>query len=874
MTNKTMIAKAVKAALFSGAAATLAISAPASMAAEDGADEAERIVVTGSRIRQTDVEGATPVTTITREDLELSGLESVSDVLRSTTFNSFGSFRERSGTSFGQIALVSLRALGADRTAVLIDGLRVPGNPFTGSAAVDLNSIPLAAVESIDILTDGASAIYGADAIGGVINIKLRNDYEGAEFKFGAARPSLEGGDEENASFVIGGASDKANIVFSAEIFRRDAIFDADRDYSGVQVLNPGGVFGADTRGISVGGNTGFSTDFSEAFVLGDCQTTDDGGLYAGVFTDPFGVPGEGCGYGYADISAQTGAVDRFSTFLNASYQISDNHTLSYRNTYSRIESFGRYAPAVGFFFCAGCDPRPATAGGDILAFHRFVGHGTRDDNTTRYELNNVVTLEGFLNDDVEYSVYARNYRYEGLELGSTYVLTSVLEEEVAAGNYDVLNPLSQDPTHLQAVANSSATLSRDIITTYNAMGFSLNGAFGELAGGDIGWAFGGEWATEKYQDVYDTFREAGNVTGSAGNSAAGDRERYAVYGEMQFPITDMLTVNVAGRYDDYSDFGDEFSPQVMVRFQPLDNLVLRASWGEGFKAPNLTELYSSRAQSFNDVVDLTLCADRGIAAVDCPNNQVENFTGGNPDLQAETAETFNVGAVWEPIENLNVGVDFYNIEIENAVQQIGMQTIINLESQGNPLPPGVVITRDPPPAGFTVGRLNNIERGFANVGIFEVEGYDVKLGYRFDTDSFGSLDAQLTWSHINEYNFTSDPTAAAVNQIDSEGAPEDRYNLNLRWNSDAHTVNLISRYIADFEGSGGPDVPRYDDYFATDATYVFNTSWDADITVGFRNLFDADVPIDPTTGWDQSVSGQLYQLEGRTPFISYTQRL
>ena len=168
-------------------------------------------------------------------------------MLRNTTYNSFGSFRERSGTSFGQIALVDLRGLGAGRTAVLINGRRVPGNPFTGTSAVDVNSIPLSAVERIEILTDSASAVYGADAIGGVINFIMKDDYEGAEILIGQTTPEASGADEERAQFVFGASGDKGKIIASVEYYQRDAIFDADRDYSAAQVNGPS--FG-DTVGV------------------------------------------------------------------------------------------------------------------------------------------------------------------------------------------------------------------------------------------------------------------------------------------------------------------------------------------------------------------------------------------------------------------------------------------------------------------------------------------------------------------------------------------------------------------------------------------------------------------------------------------------
>ncbi len=215
----------------------------------------EEVVVTGSRIRRAVSDAPSPIEVMDRLEIDLTGLENIADVLRNTTYNSFGSFRERSGSSFGQVALVSLRGLGSDRTAVLVNGRRVPGNPFTGTAAVDLNSIPLAAIERVEVLTDSASAVYGADAIGGVVNIILRDDYNGAEIEIGTESPTRAGADSDHVNFVIGTSTDRASALFTAELFERDPIFDGDRAYSSVQINGPNL---GDTIGVSAGGNTAF----------------------------------------------------------------------------------------------------------------------------------------------------------------------------------------------------------------------------------------------------------------------------------------------------------------------------------------------------------------------------------------------------------------------------------------------------------------------------------------------------------------------------------------------------------------------------------------------------------------------------------------
>ncbi len=887
--KRNPIAKAVKYALLAGTAMT-AYTAPTAFAAEDEAEDEQKITITGSRIKRTDVEGPTPVTVISREQIELSGHQTVADVIRTTTFNSFGSFRERSGSSGGQAATVNLRGLGSSRTAVLVNGRRLPGSPLFGTSAANLNALPLAAVERIDILTDGASAIYGADAIAGVVNIILRDDYEGAEFKLGAAVPDQEGGTEESGSFAIGHSSDKGNIVFTAEIFRRDAIFDKDRPYSQVQVLQEGGSFGSDTIGISVGGNTGFALDFSEAFVVGDCQTVDNGGLYAGVFTDPFGVAGEGCGFGYADISKLTGGIDRGNTFLSANYEIDSNNTLYIQNSLSRTDSSGRYAPAVGFFQVDGGVDANANGefsdnGEDFLLFHRFVGHGPRDENFTAFEVDTVIGLEGFIG-EVEYDVYFRTYDTDIKNIGRGYVSLSAIEAAVANNSYDFVNPAAA--SNADAVTATSVTLSRDLATSYKEFGLTFSGFGADLFdAGEIGWSVGLDYAEETYRDGYDAAREAGDVIGSAGNSSAGERDRNALFGELLVPLLDDLELQVAARFDDYSDFGSETSPQIALKYTPLDNLLLRASFGEGFKAPDLTNLHSARAESFNNVTDVVQCSSLDVDengtvgdAADvaaCPTFQVQNFSGGNPDLFAETAQTSNFGVVYEPIDNLSFSLDIYSTELENAITQISIQQLVNLELAGAALPAGTAINRGASTTGSqgqTVpGRITTIETGFANVSELEVNGWDFKVNYLLDTD-IGRFAFAFTHSQIDEYLFTSLPGEDPVEQIDTRAAPEYRQSLQINWNSGDHTVALDSYFIADtLGGAGDPTAPRVPAFDNHNLTYIYNASWDADITIGIRNITDNDPSIDPVEGYTGNFERQLYDVFGRTPFITYTQR-
>ena len=870
--QKTPLATAI-AAVTAGSLATLPAAAQAAdEAVENTSGEVEEVVVTGSRIRREVADTPNPVTILDREELELTGMENVADILRHQTYNSFGSFRERSGSSFGQIALVSLRGLGSDRTAVLINGRRVPGNPFTGSAAVDLNSIPLSAIERVEILSDSASAVYGADALGGVVNIILRDDYEGFEIEVGTEFPTREGADSDHFEIVYGTSGTRSNMLFTAEWFTRDPIFDGDRDYSSVQINDPGDGtlpdIGVDTVGVSAGGNTAFHPWWIATSAIGECSTD----VYAGLIEGFFGIPGTQCGFGYADISAQTGGIDRISTYLNANYEFKPGHQVFFENRLTRIASFGRYAPAVGFFAVPGDSPHnpfDTTSSYPLLEdgtpapfniFHRFVGHGPRDDDTERYELDNVLGLAGSLMDgSLNYEAYARFYRYQGSEEGETYILQSQVELEAERGDYDLTNPLSQEPSHLAALGRMAATLYRDILTEYTAAGVSIDGPGPDLLAGPIGWAAGWETASSDYMDDYDSFREAGNVLGSAGNSAAGSRSRWAGFAEVAIPVFDSLEATVAGRYDNYDDFGTAFSPQISARFHPWDPLVIRASVGEGFKAPNLTQLYQSRSQSFDDMQDLYRCEVLGIDP--CPTFQVENFTGGNPDLDSETSQSINVGFILEPLSGLTVSMDRFNVKIEDVVQQLSLSTVNRLEAAGVALPPGVTVTRGAPTEPGDPGPLRAVDTVFANLAVREITGIDLRLHYEFELP-FAAASLDVEANKLEEYELTTSPTEPAVDILDASLTPDRRASVRARLSRDTITANLTWR----FTGANGV----FGSHHTTDVVGVWLTPWDGEVTVGMRNVFDEMPPErEDGSGWDSDAI-ELYDVTGRVPFIKY----
>ncbi|MDP9142383.1 MAG: TonB-dependent receptor plug domain-containing protein, partial [Pseudomonadota bacterium] len=341
---RTAIAAVVTSSFSSGAA----VAQEAAAAAESKeATKLDTIEVTGSRLTRAAVEGALPVAVIDRASIEASGFTSVGDLLRNTVFNSSGAFRAQSGSSAQSLISVDLRGLGSERTLVLIDGRRAPKAPFAPTAQ-DLNAVPLAAVERVEILKDGASAIYGADAIGGVINIITRKDFEGVEITHQLQGTDRKGGDIEQGSVTLGVNGERGNLVVGASYFSRDIIFQRDTLY-------------APRGGSFFSNNIIVSRDTDRNGVFNPDPDSDDFGgdeyIYAAVpngcpNTDPafYLIPSGLCGYDFALVAADEAEVQNQGLFAKGTFEISDTWNVGVNASINRAKSFGRYAPALNDF--------------------------------------------------------------------------------------------------------------------------------------------------------------------------------------------------------------------------------------------------------------------------------------------------------------------------------------------------------------------------------------------------------------------------------------------------------------------------------------------------------------------------------------------
>ncbi|MGY0616867.1 TonB-dependent receptor plug domain-containing protein [Vibrio sp. FJH11] len=861
--NTTALSVAISLAL-----GTAAAFAPvAAQAEEQQVEKLQKMKVTGSRLTRASMEGSTPVAVIGRAEIERAGDVSIADVLRKSSFNSFGSYSESSGSSWQSQATMSLRGLGASRTLVLVNGKRLPGSATMGGGAANINAIPSAIVERVEVMADGGSAVYGSDAVAGVVNIILKEEFDGINVTVGSGIPSQEGGDEGNVALVMGTSGEKGNIMFSFEHDSKDEIYQRDRDY--LSSTNTGAANYFDMSGVSIYGRNVYHDGELKAL---NGYNTDESCTSKG-FVGLTNYPGLGdiCGYDYTGEAAQTASLERNTVFVNGNIFLTDDTTFNSQLLLNRNESFGRFAPAAGYFTIDpttsggadfftenGLDP----AAGPAAVYYRFNNVGTRDNSVTDFQADFKAGLDGTLYTDAVGEViweagYHMNYSNSN-EIGSGYVFGSVASSLAESGQF-VNGEFSDDAT-----AQLSAPTGRETEMTMHQFSGGLQFDLAQIGDVTIPLYVGGEFTTYDYFDKYDAQSEAGNIIGSAGNSAAGDRETYAFYAESLIALTDELEMNVAARYDHYSDFGDEISPKVSFRYQPMDNLMFRAGAGMGFRAPTLSDLYAADSYSSDFAKDYSYCSANGIAYADCPETQYDVTRTANEDLEAETSVSFNFGVSYSPIEDLDVTVDYYNISIDDMITLNTLQSMIDEERSSGVSNPNII--RD------ANGRIVEATAGLQNLGTLDTSGIDLKLGYRYDFD-YATVRYDFMGSYVLDYSTPEYVGGPTNNQVGRNGLPEYRFNTGVGVNFlEDHDIYVSADHIAD-QAQDVDDNYKKIGHISSQTTwnvaYNYMAPWDGKFTAGVRNLTDED-PSFESDG--VTYNSDLYSIQGRVYFLKYSQ--
>ena len=832
----------------------LALAAAVTAAgAEDRADEKVRSVA--SHMRAAAPSDPFPlVTVIDRDDLELSGAKSVEDlVLRRFGNNVFGLYRPL--------------VFGSGGAAFLVNGRPISEFIF------DLDTLPLSAVERIELLNGTAAGLYGGHAVAGAINVVLSRDYEGTEIRVGADRPDAAGGDAEHGSARWGGRVGRGHLTFGVDAIRRKEVRDADRDFSRT-AFAPGGPF-LGTTGVSLSGNTlEFTIDPGEGEkklgrygILGECSED----VHTGPLTLPAGL-GSVCGYAYADSKWLDGYAsrERGTLFLAADHALGERADLYFDARAALGESDFRYAPSVGTFeytlpeelrsrLAAEHGTDAAKIEPDATLNHRFVAHGNRDWQTDVEEYDLAVGVRGRFAGGVGHDTVLRLYRYDSLEKGGTFVSEELIERAIGDGRYDAANPLDPDLAtygdHWDAVRETSVRLEHEIVADHKSARVVFDGASFAADTGELRWAAGGELAREKYRNVHEHRDPRGNFVptaealGSGGSSAAGKRRRWSAFAEAAFPLRNDWEVGFAARHDDHDDVDPTYAFQVASRYRASEALALRSRWSKSEVAPDFFDLHQYDALSHPPVLDPK---DPSCSRERC---QVEYAVDGNPRLEPEDATSLSTGAALD-LGAASFSFDWFRIRTSGAPGALSAQLIVDLDAAGKSLPPGSAVMRDS--SGTSIDRIMTSKMNIRETDVF---GFDLRAGTGWKVGGADvALDARLLQVTRSEVLVNGEPEPGYF--------PRQRFHGSLRFTEGPltalWTLSAISGYsnvrgTGRYEGWAGHDVAvRWSDPFGIEGL---------GLTAGVLNLGDRGPPTNSADPDDQNL--RLDNVLGRTLFLS-----
>ncbi len=801
---------------------------PGAVYAEDTA-KLGTIEVTGYRIKRTDAEGPSHVLQIERDAIEKSGANTLTELLSSITVGTVAT-ESFALTDAPGASGINLRNLGLNRTLVLINGRRSAPNAAatnTIESFVDLNGIPLVAVERIEILKDGASAIYGADAVAGVVNIILRKDYEGASVTVGAGQTSDGDAGENTLSLLAGKAFGKTNVTVGFNYFTRDGMLISDID--GVNALDdptgfPGSYFVPSLNDISVDP------------ACGDPQ-------YPSSSIQPLGPFATVCHLNLNPFTTSIPETDRYSITLLANHELNADTSAFAEISFNNSETKTQLPPTPlnpdnGTF----SNPVPDSAfnpfGETVFPIIRFGEVGNRVSDADADSLRLVLGIKGILGElDWESSIlYSKSTIDEDI---LNYISRSALQ---AALSNSTFNPFA-GANNSQAVLDSlRAEIYRKSETSLVAAELFATGPAGEweMDGGPVYVAGGVQLRHEELEDAFNDVVQSGDVLGFGGLTSAskGDRDVLSAFVEYSMPATEDLELQVAARLENYDTHGNTLDPKLGFRYQVNDMWMIRGSTGTAFRAPSLAENYIADNVTFQGLIDTERCNAVGLS---CTANDTQINAGGNPELDPETASFFNLGAAAQITDDLSMTIDYWRINHRDIIAQRDAQRILDTDGLNTEL-----VVRGAPTVAGDPGPIQFVNTDYTNFAAQETNGIDLDIKYdtgswyagtfasyliefkRKTNDIFEGYDGKRVGFY--SYPHLKTQAYAGINQGDWSGQVTANYRSSI-----------------DHDSSG-----KLGSHSTVDLQANYTGFKDLTLTVGGVNIFDKNPPTFPTNGVDR----------------------
>jgi iron complex outermembrane receptor protein len=942
------LAKAVRLAIAFGGASTAVFTANANAAEEQAAEAVERIEVTGSRIKRSDLESASPVSVITAEDFKVQGIANVADALQNLTAQSGGLTAAVNNGGNGN-ATVNLRGLGSARTLVLVNGRRMVASGTGATATVDLNTIPMAAVKRIEVLKDGASAVYGSDAIAGVVNVIMRDDFEGFELDAQYGQTFESDGDEGSVAATFGLAGDKGNIVVNMGFYDRGEVRQAHRAYAECPIFE-----GDDGDGpYKYCGGSSFSLGMNAFLAEGGRVQFEPGGNNSSSSAGYHNWIDGGDNndrYNYSALSYLFTPATRYNVSVLGNYEIADNLNFFTEAYYTNRQSVQQMAPQP-IYYAYGANGRSWTIAQDseiypFAGLYDFDMPGTGEimyplrrmqevgPRIFEQEVNTIqmtTGLEGVIADEYVWEVFYTYGRNSAIDRSKNYInmenaIKSVNENcegVTVTGSHDNYTVNGNDPSApcinyfgLGSISEADADYLRytDQGTSGTEMhhfGASISGELFELPAGVVGFAAGYEHREESAFNQPDAFSSSGIGSGNAVQPTSGGYKVDEAYFEAiipvvaDMPLVQSLDIEAAMRYFNYDTFGSDSTYKLGISWRMIDQVMIRSVVSTAFRAPNVGELFGGQSDSYTNYSDpcngiggsgenaayKAACmndVNKGLIPGDGSwsqgNGQLRAVVGGNPDLGPETADTFTVGVVIEPLDGLSFTVDYYDIQLDNVISSLGVGT--RLDKCYSAGANGGVGGSDAFCASIArnvVGDFDGVAAFNENLSTWTLNGIDFNAQYSFE--GMG-LEWRLDWeaSYINEWStvaFAGEEAIEAVGAASSSSGsiPEWKHNFGAQVAGDSWTVAYNVLYVDElitesvfYERATKDEVADYkaEAFMNHNVSMSYFLNENVSFRAGIDNLLDEEPPY--YTDYDDSnTDTTLYKYIGRNFFIGTT---
>lgn len=944
-----------------GAASVLASAVSVPVFAQEEEQVVEEVVVTGSRIIRTDLLSVSPLQTVDDEEFIMSGNINIEQKLAQLplTLPSFGPSSNNPGDG---TATVDLRGLGTSRTLVLVNGRRFMPSRQTG--VVDLNTLPGSLIRQVDVITGGASAVYGSDALGGVVNVQLIDDFQGVEINSTYDVTAENDASKTNFDITIGGNFDggRGNATVHLGYVEREPLFADARSFSTFALgdANPVGTPGQNSS-TGVGGPLAASGSSGVPDTRVFSGPTLPNGETLGIFNQDgsgraWQEPGDR--FNYAPDNYIQLPQERYIFFGTTHYDLTDTTRAFAQLSFAHNKVPQELAPTPAFLGSLVVNPDSPFFGPDVqaaldgirtdtngdgvvdgmdnatLSFigRRMVENGSRQAKDTRQGYQVLVGLDGEINDNWNYNVYAsrahlRNDQFLNNDVSDSRFRQAVLVTDdgqscqVTTGGCAPLNIFGAGNISQAAIdfvnvgATNVTSIDQKVInaSVTGDLGFSIGNA------SNVNAVIGFEHREDESSFRPDEFLAGGDVLGfNAGEATVGSYEVDEWFMEIDVPLiegaafAESLSVWGAARVADYDRIGNVTSSAWAVNWVPIDMLTIRVGEQEAIRAPNVAELFLGQSNGFPGATDpcsaggtagsapnstLTgLCEATGVPAgmvgqFTQANTQIEGLFGGNPDLEEETSDTFTFGAVIQPMDNLDIAIDWFDITVDDAISVLGggLNNVLDIcYNQIQDLTDQYcsAISRRPDGNVDVVNVLN------ANIGKLETDGIDLNVNYAQDLDfGFFSGGSEFLVAFRSTFleSWESTPVVGLPTVNECEGTfgdtcgrprPESLYNTRFTWNNGPLGVSVLWRYIEDVDDdriknndvvASTLSVPTIDETNYVDVALTYRWNDNLRVNFGIRNMLDEEPTFLGDTQQQANTFPEAYDLFGPRYWASFT---